>query len=432
MDKYTDTYYTQEAETSASADSMEIELRKTIQRQKKTLFRLMEKINRLRIVCVILLVLLVIESFLWWGDSSNNTVIPETASTTTSENTDITINIPEEKQEPETVAKSFVHNVDEARIDSIISGMTLEQKVYQMIFTTPENLTGVPAVTVTGDTSKAAVEKFPVGGIIYSGKNIENKQQVSEMLSALKNFTKLGTFFAIEETGNDFVMTNPEVVTQGANLSFATSADVASSYASIGSELLSLGFNVNLAPYAEATDKSSDYFGADVQTTSDMVKSSVDAMSKANLASAVRYFPSSENSTKLYSDMKNAEFMSFKAGIDAGADFVFVSGKISGEGESYSLSSDYMTKALKTELAFDGVVVADDITSADISGRYTQEQAAVKAINAGADMLVCPIGVANTVNAVLASIESGEISEKTINDSVKRILRVKLFRGIQK
>ena len=47
-------------------------------------------------------------------------------------------------------------------------------------------------------------------------------------------------------------------------------------------------------------------------------------------------------------------------------------------------------------------------------------------------MLICPVGVSKTVNAILSAIESGEISETTINERVKRIIRVKIKRGIQK
>ncbi|MBQ8525847.1 MAG: hypothetical protein IJ460_03920 [Clostridia bacterium] len=434
MDKYTDNYYSQESENTSGnyeSDSVEIELRKTIQRQKKTMFRLMEKINRLRITCVVLLLILVVESFLLWGNSGNDTVIPENTVNNAAGEDNTTINIPEENQSPEQT-DTAASKVDEAKVESIITSMTLEQKVYQMIFTTPENLTGVPAVTVSGDTSKAAIEKYPVGGIIYSQKNIENKQQVTDMLAKLQTFTKTGLFLAIEENGNDAVLTNPEVASSGTQAtSFDSTDEAGTAYNAISAELLNLGFNTNLAPYTEASSKSSEYLGSDVQTVSNMVKTSVESMSRSNLASTLKYFPISESTSKTASDMKNSEFLPFKAGIDAGADFVIVSGKASGEGEPFSMSETYMNKALKTDLAFGGVVVADDITSSDISDTYTQEKAAVKAVNAGADMLICPTGVAKTVNAILAAVESGEISEKTIDDSVKRIIRVKLFRGIQ-
>lgn len=434
MDKYTDNnYYFQETEDIGSSyerTSVETELRKTIQRQKKTMFRLMEKINRLRIACIVLILLLIIESFLWWGNSGNDSAVINNPDDTvivdgTTDNTTV--------QEQDT---SGTNNPDDARVDSIITTMTLEQKVYQMIFTTPENLTGVPEVTMAGDSTRTAIEEYPVGGLIYSKKNLETRQQVKDMLSKIQSYTNIGLFLAIEENGDDSPISSAADVS---SISIPSAKDIASgdkdmadkAYSTIAAEMLELGFNLNLAPFAEATEASSDYFSSDIAVASEMVKSSVEAMGKYNLASTLKYFPTNTNTEKTLENMKDSEFAPFKSGIAAGADFVIVSGKSFGT-EIFSMSSSVMTDALKGELSFGGVVVADDITASQISDKYTQEQAAVKAINSGADMLICPVGVSKTVNAILSAIESGEISETTINESVKRIIRVKIKRGIQK
>lgn len=435
MDKYTDNnYYFQETEDIGSSyerTSVETELRKTIQRQKKTMFRLMEKINRLRIACVVLILLLIIESFLWWGNSGNDSVALNNPDDTVIVNDD-TAGTAVQGQDT-----SITSDADDVRVDSIITTMTLEQKVYQMIFTTPENLTGVPEVTMAGDSTKTAIETYPVGGLIYSEKNLETREQVKNMLSKIQSYSNIGLLLAIEENGDDSPISSAADVS---SISIPSAKDIASgdkdmadkAYSTIAAEMLELGFNLNLAPFAEATDATSDYFSTDTAVASEMVKGSVEAMKKYNLASTLKYFPTNTNTEKSLDDIKNSGFVPFKAGIDAGADFVIVSGKSFGSGEIFSMSKSVMTGALKGDLSFGGVVVADDITASQISDKYTQEQAAVKAINAGADMLICPVGVSKTVNAILSAIESGEISETTINESVKRIIRVKIKRGIQK
>lgn len=437
MDKYTENnYYPQETEdfdtSYERASSVETELRKTIQRQKKTMFRLMEKINRLRIICIVLLALLVIESFLWWGNSGSDTAVtPDGADAVV-----VTDNSAQSNDDGSS-SSNGVSGQDDSRIDSIITTMTLEQKVYQMIFTTPENLTGVPAVTMAGDSSKTAMEKYPVGGLIYSSKNLETRQQVKEMLSKIQSYSNIGLFLAIEENGNASAVSSAQDVSL---ISVSSPSDIGSSndidlatktYSTIAAEITELGFNLNLAPYAEPADRSADYFSSDATVASSMVKSSVEAMSKYNLASAIKYFPTNSNTSKSLEEMKENEIIPFKSGIDAGVDFVVVSGKTSSSGIPFSMSKSVMKQTLKTDLAFGGVVVADDITSEDIATTYTQEKAAVEAINSGADMLIVPQGVSKTVNAIIAAIESGEISETTINESVKRILRIKLNRGIQ-
>ena len=248
MDKYTENnYYPQETEdfdtSYERASSVETELRKTIQRQKKTMFRLMEKINRLRIICIVLLALLVIESFLWWGNSGSDTAV-------TPDGTDTVVVTDNSAQSNDDGSSSSngVAGQDDSRIDSIITTMTLEQKVYQMIFTTPENLTGVPAVTMAGDSSETAIEKYPVGGLIYSSKNLETRQQVKEMLSKIQSYSNIGLFLAIEENGNASAVSSAQDVS---SISVSSPSDIGSSndidlatktYSTIAAEITELGF----------------------------------------------------------------------------------------------------------------------------------------------------------------------------------------------
>lgn len=435
MDKYTDNYYsqdTEEAEINYERASVETELRKTIQRQKKTMFRLMEKINRLRIICVVLLCLLIIESFLWWGNSGSDNV-PVTTPTGSSAQGG---SAPAGSASGDKSGAVVLNETDEMKIDALINNMTLEQKIYQMIFTTPENLTGVNAVTVAGDSTREAIKKYPVGGIIYSSKNLESRQQVKDMLSKVQSFSEIGLFLAIAENGGESPISSADDVS-AINIpsakSIGSSGDTAQAteaYSTIAAEMVELGFNVNFAPYAEISS-GDDYFSSDANSASGMVTASVEGMKKYNLSSALKYFPTNSDSSKSVADMKNSEFVPFKAGISAGADFVIVSGKSSSGGEAYLMSEAVVKEALKTELGFGGVVVADDITAEGISRRYTQEEAAVKAVKAGADMLICPIGVSRTVTAISEAVDSGEIKESAINESVKRILAVKILRGVE-
>ena len=129
MDKFDDNYYINETETQevSKSNDAETELRKTIQRQKKTMFRLIEKINRLKIACTVLAVLLVIESFLWWGNSGTNNVPIEPPSEQSENGGEPIVNIPDEDASSDSVSEA-----DLLRIEEILTPMTLEQKIYQM------------------------------------------------------------------------------------------------------------------------------------------------------------------------------------------------------------------------------------------------------------------------------------------------------------
>lgn len=427
MDKFEENYYINETETQEASKPIdaETELRKTIQRQKKTMFRLIEKINRLKIACAVLAVLLVIESFLWWGNSGSNDVPIEPQSEQSEHMSEPIVNIPEE----DSASASNISEAELLKIEEILSAMTLNEKIYQMIFTTPENLTGMLSVTAAGDLSKESIEKHPVGGLLYSSKNIESADQVKSMLDNMQSFSKTPLFFAVSETGADGAVSSvAEVSSMDIDVDFNSAEDVAGAYSTIGSELKALGFNMNMAPFAEISD-SDGCFSSDVQSASDMVKSAVNGLKKNKIASALKYFPTGSSDEKSIDELKNNNFISFASGINAGAEFVIVSSSENKDGEPYCMSSEYIRDHLKASLGFSGVSIAEDISVID---GYSVEKAAVYAVNAGADMLICSKRVSSAVTALTDAVENGELTEETINESVKKILKVKLMNNIIK
>ena len=133
-------------------------------------------------------------------------------------------------------------------------------------------------------------------------------------------------------------------------------------------------------------------------------------------------------------DMRSSEFIPFKAGIDKGADFVVLSNMknkhIAPDGEPCSMSSN-VVEILRKELGFKGIIITDVLSDSIITSSYSVEETAVKCVKAGVDMLLAPEGIIKSVSAIKAAVESGEISESTINESVGRILTVKIKRGIK-
>ena len=121
--------------------------------------------------------------------------------------------------------------------------------------------------------------------------------------------------------------------------------------------------------------------------------------------------------------------MPFAVGIEAGADFVMVSHAtvpaLDGDNVPSSLSGKVITDTLRGELGFEGVVITDALDMTAITEYYTSEEAAVMALEAGADMLLMPEDFEAAYNAVLAAVQDGAISEERINESLNRIYRVK-------
>ena len=111
------------------------------------------------------------------------------------------------ESEPDPQPQPTGPSAEEERAKELLADMTLEQKIYQMCFTTPEALTGVEAATRAGDATKEAVLENPVGGLLYAEKNLEDEAQVKELLEGTQNFLteggKMPTFLAIDEEGGD-------------------------------------------------------------------------------------------------------------------------------------------------------------------------------------------------------------------------------------
>ncbi|WP_054859208.1 glycoside hydrolase family 3 N-terminal domain-containing protein [Gracilibacillus sp. JCM 18860] len=121
----------------------------------------------------------------------------------------------------------------------------------------------------------------------------------------------------------------------------------------------------------------------------------------------------------------------FKEAIDNGADAVMIAHlllpKIDGKFPS-SMSKKVITDILREQLAFDGVVISDDMTMNAITNNYDMKEAAVESVLAGSDIIL----VAHDYNKIIATVDAlkqavikGEISEDRINESVRRIIGLK-------
>ena len=96
------------------------------------------------------------------------------------------------------------------------------------------------------------------------------------------------------------------------------------------------------------------------------------------------------------------------------------------------MSYEIVTGILRQQLSFEGVVLTDALGMGAITNEYTSAEAAVNAIEAGCDILLCPDDLRESFEAVTESVENGTISEERINESVYRILRLKRMYGLIK
>lgn len=394
------------------------------------------------------------------GESQSHTTQIVNQDTTAAENTlgtsvisssEQTTTPPEEQIQTTT---PHVETIDE-KINHIVSAMTLEEKVYQMIIVAPESLTGQGRVTQAGQTTKDCINMYPVGGIIYFGSNIVNEAQITEMVSNTQKYslerTGLKMFTCIDEEGG-------RVARIGNNPAFPVETFPDMAYINgeaeayhvgdaIGGYLSRYGFNVDFAPCADVITNSENKvigtrsFGTDSGIVSSMSLSVARGLKSHGVLATYKHFPGHGATVgdthegfaytdKTLEELMKSELVPFKSAADNGIDMVMVAHisvpKVIGDNTPSSLSYRMITGVLKEQLGYKGLIVTDALNMGAIVNQYSSETAAVMAVKAGNDLLLMPKDFTAAARAIINEVRSGNISEERINESVRKIVRAKL------
>ena len=345
------------------------------------------------------------------------------------------------------------------RAEELMGEMSLREKVCQMLIVTPEQLTGSTGpVTQAGEETKTALEAWPVGGVIYFADNIRTPEQVKGMIQSTQSYSNLGLFVSVDEEGGTVarVGNNPSM----GSTSFPSMAKVAQEEGlagayqvglTIGTELKELGFNLDFAPVADVNSNpanpviGSRAFSSDPREAAELVSACVTGFRDSGILCALKHFPGhgdtaadSHNgaavTSKTLEEMEECEFLPFVSGLEAGAPIVMVGHiscpELTGSSLPASLSQEMVTGILRQKLGFQGIVVTDSMQMAAVTDIYSADAAAVTAVKAGVDIILMPADLESAVNGILSAVENGELTEERIEESVKRILTVKLEQGI--
>ena len=338
------------------------------------------------------------------------------------------------------------------------ANMTVEQKVAQLFVITPDALTGVSGATAAGDATKNSYMQYPVGGLIYMSANLKSTDQTTQMLSNMKNYsqeiTGLPIFLGVNEEGGAIAPVASNAAFGADNVGnmsdIGATGDLQQAYnvgSTISSYLSTLGFNIDFAPVAdvltntENTAIGSRSFGSDSQTVADMVCAELQGLNEHMVTGVVKYFPGQGSVTGNTSDgsvstdrsleeLMSCELVPFSQAIQNGAYMIMVGHiavpSVTGDNTPSSLSSVMIQDVLRGQLGFQGVVITDALNKKAISSAYGSADAAVNAVNAGADMLLMPDNFQEAYQGVLDAVINGTISEDRLNESVARIIKVKL------
>ena len=361
-------------------------------------------------------------------------------------------------------AKSDVNELTDATIDkivdNIVNDMSLSEKVGQMFIVDLS----------TFETSKKSVKKaklsktflknmklYPVGGVIYYSWDVKSIEQVEGLNELLQSESRYPLFIAVDEEGGRVsrIGAKPKLnVTYLPSMSEVGSSGDASlckeMYTKLGNDLVKLGFNLDFAPVAdicegddsEIGDRS---FGTDIDTVSSMVSSAVKGLNSSGMCSTIKHFPgmrSASSDTHLtaanvktdISELRKYDFKPFISGIKANADFCMIShesvNSITGDTTPSTMSKLVIKDILRDELGFEGIVITDSMNMTPIISRYSSDEAAIKAVKAGVDVILMPEDIELSFDGIIDAVRNGDISEERIETSVRRIIKCKLLKGI--
>lgn len=335
------------------------------------------------------------------------------------------------------------------RAEELLAGMTLTEKICQLMIVRPEALTGTSPVTESGEDMRAAMEQYPVGGFIYTLDNLVTREQTAAMIDNAQGYAEIPLFIGADEEGGNVGRLMYKLGTTWIDPMYTykdQGAQVARSNArTIGTDMAACHFNTDFAPVADVwTNPNNTVIGDraysdDFDQAAELVAAAVQGFHDAGVICSLKHFPGHGDTDtdthtgaavvdKTVEELMAGELKPFISGMEAGADMVMV-GHITMSAIDpdvpASLSHDVVTGLLRGQLGWDGVVITDGLEMGAL-GRWSCGEICVMALEAGVDILLGPSDVAAAVQAVTEAVGSGRISQARLDESVLRVLALKL------
>lgn len=346
-----------------------------------------------------------------------------------------------------------------------LSFMTLEQKIGQLFIVRPEALSadGGKAVRVTDSIRNALMERPPCGVIMF-GDNIVDPAQIKTFNEELHMAVYLSSaspalplLIAVDEEGGAVARvannSNFDVPRYEDMLSIGNTGDITEAFKAglaIGTYLKEYGFDLDLAPVADCFTNpdnrviGSRSFGSDPALVSKMVGECIDGLHSRGIRTAIKHYPGhgdteSDSHTgavitkRNWEELKARELIPFIDNMSK-TDMIMtahiVSSGVTGDGLPATLSPVMIKEKLRGELGYDGIVITDSMEMGAIASEFTNEEAVIEAIEAGCDIILCPEDYNRAYDALMDAVKSGRLTEDRIDESVLRIIRMKINNNI--
>lgn len=354
-------------------------------------------------------------------------------------------NVEESKSAQEEIPIAQQNLTIDEKVDKIVASMSKTEKIGQMV------MIGIQGTKVD-DNSLYMLHQFHMGGVILFDRNMESPEQVKQLTSDLQSQSneKVPLFIGIDEEGGDVVRMAEKLTPPPSQKEIGETGDIeqAKIWAiKTAKSLKDMGINVNFAPVADVGSNDKRSYSTDANTVIDFVRAATEGYQQENIIYSLKHFPGigkgkvdshvDSSSIDVTKEILMAEdILPFKTIIDENEPndyFILVSHlKYPALDEEYpaSLSSKIMTDLLRNELGYKGIIITDDMEMGAVANHNDFRSIGVNAVKAGADIvLVCHEyeHQQEVYLGLLDAVNSGEISQERIDESVKRIIKVKLL-----
>lgn len=334
--------------------------------------------------------------------------------------------------------------IDE-KVDKTVESMSQTEKLGQMV------MIGIQGTKVDDD-SLYMLHQFHMGGVILFDRNMDSLEQVKQLTSDLQaqSNEKVPLFIGIDEEGGDVVRMAEELTPPPSQKEIGATGDIeqAKTWAiKTAKSLKDMGINVNFAPVADVGSNDKRSYSTDTNTVIDFVRAATKGYQQENIIYSLKHFPGigkgkvdshidSSSIDVAKEILMTEDILPFKTIIDESDPndyFILVSHlKYPALDEEYpaSLSSKIMTDLLRNKLGYKGIIITDDMEMGAVANHNDFRSIGVNAVKAGADIvLVCHEyeHQQEVYLGLLDAVNSGEISQERIDESVKRIIKVKLL-----
>jgi len=361
-------------------------------------------------------------------------------------------------------------HADDKRLRSLISRMTLPEKVGQLFVmrvyghsaTAPDQADIDANLSEIGvRTAAEMIAKYHVGGIIYFtwAHNTRDPHQIADLSNGIQKASLsrprgLPVLVATDqEHGIVCRIGAPATLFPGAMAIGAGGSlgDARTLGRISGAELRAMGVNQDYSPDADVNVNPANpvigvrSFGADPDAVAGLVTAEVKGYQSSQVAATAKHFPGHGDTavdshfgfpviTHSREVWEALDAVPFRAAVKAGIDSIMTAHimvpALDDSGDPATLSHPILTGILRGELGYDGVVITDSLQMEGVRQKYGDDRVPVLALKAGVDQLLNPPSLDVAWNAVLKAVQGGELTEARLDESILRVLRLKARLGL--